>query len=722
MKKIVFLMADAWACGLYRCYMPALWMNKLGLAEAYCSFHGAVKGSRPLDYQLLYGQGLVNQAGLIGNKNFVSEEGLFAEYAGVDAVVYQRQEREIALSHLRFMKAHGKRVYCEFDDSLTGHPIKATAKHWQSPEKVKLYTQMCEEATGVIVTNEVLGNEFRRLNSNILVLPNSIDCTQYRDGRADLSIGYAGSPGHKRDFKYISYTLTKLARKYAVKFMGYKPDDIKAEYMGSTKIGDYPDKLSGAFSVGVAPLIRDDFSDKKCLVGDTLVVSVNGIKKINSLKIGDLVIQSDKSVNKIIGVTKYNNQDTIKITTSNGYTVEGTPNHKILDSCGNWVMLSDLLIGSCVAITKFGIKQIKYQSMKFPLLLTKGLGSDIFNEADDDMLPQIIINEKWGLLLGFLFGDGHMHGFNRVAISCSTDYPDIIELVEKLFKGCGMRVNSAKRYDKRLKDGTNRLAKGVDVIANSRILRLLFESMGFVGRNGKVFRVPQIIFNSPKSVIREFLKGLFESDGCIADATKGHVRLTFCTKNKRFAEDIAILLLGFGIKSKSGSMHNKIYNRDYYIISLGREGIDLFATDIGFVSDKKKKRLMNAVDKKRGNIKKWEWNDNIVSICFSRNDVYDIEVENKHSYIANGFISHNSNIKWLEYSLSGIATIAEDFGPYQCIRNGEDGYLANRNWDELIEHLMNDESERERIVRNAQERIRKEYSIENTVHNWANLL
>jgi len=344
MKKIVFLMADAWACGLYRCYMPALWMNKLGLAEAYCSFHGAVKGSRPLDYQLLYGQGLVNQAGLIGNKNFVSEEGLFAEYAGVDAVVYQRQEREIALSHLRFMKAHGKRVYCEFDDSLTGHPIKATAKHWQSPEKVKLYTQMCEEATGVIVTNEVLGNEFRRLNSNILVLPNSIDCTQYRDGRADLSIGYAGSPGHKRDFKYISYTLTKLARKYAVKFMGYKPDDIKAEYIGSAKISDYPSKLSGAFSVGVAPLIRDDFSDKK------------------------------------------------------------------------------------------------------------------------------------------------------------------------------------------------------------------------------------------------------------------------------------------------------------------------------------------------------------------------------------------SNIKWLEYSLSGIATIAEDFGPYQCIKHGEDGYLANRNWDELIEHLMTNESERERIVRNAQERIRKEYSIENTVYNWANLL
>src|SRR4030067_3428431 len=194
MKKVVFLMADNWACGLYRCYMPALWLNKTGLAEAYCSFHGAKIGRKPVDYSMFRGFGLQNDAGLIGDKFFVSEEELWAEYAGVDAVVYQRQERDIALSHLRFMKAHGKRVYCEFDDSLTGHPIKATAKHWQSPEKVKLYTLMCEEATGVIVTSEALGSEFRRLNSNILVLPNSIDCTQYRDGMAGFFFGWSGSP------------------------------------------------------------------------------------------------------------------------------------------------------------------------------------------------------------------------------------------------------------------------------------------------------------------------------------------------------------------------------------------------------------------------------------------------------------------------------------------------------------------------------------------------
>ena len=279
-KRIVFLMADAWACGLYRCYMPALWMNKLGLAEAYCSFHGAFKGERPFDYSLLFGHGLENKAGLVGSNHFVSEEELWAEFAGVDAIVYQRQEKKIALDHLRFMKANGKKVYCEFDDSLTGHPVKSTAKHWQSPEMVRLYSQMCEEATGVIVTNEFLGNEFRKFNKNIIVLPNTIDCSQYTDARADEpSVGFAGSPGHKRDFKYLGYTLSKIAKKYALRFFGYDPSDIPAKYIGSSDLKEYPGKLSGAFSVGIAPLIRDNFSASKSAI-KWLEYSMSGIATI----------------------------------------------------------------------------------------------------------------------------------------------------------------------------------------------------------------------------------------------------------------------------------------------------------------------------------------------------------------------------------------------------------------------------------------------------------
>ena len=277
--KIVFLMADNWACGLYRCYMPALWLNKLGLADAYCTFHGAHKGIKPLDYRPFYKFSLQNTAGLLGNRYYVSEQDMEEEFVGVDAVVYQRQEKAIAIDHLRLMKKLGKKVYCEFDDRLSGHPVGKTREHWESPWQIKIYKTMCEEADGVIVTNEALGNEFRQLNPNIIILPNSIDCTQYTDKRSELSLGYAGSPGHKRDFKYLGSTLNKLAKKYAVKFMGYAPEDINAKYVGSAKIGEYPEKLSGAFSVGVAPLIRDTFSACKSEI-KWLEYSLSGIATI----------------------------------------------------------------------------------------------------------------------------------------------------------------------------------------------------------------------------------------------------------------------------------------------------------------------------------------------------------------------------------------------------------------------------------------------------------
>src|SRR3989304_5555305 len=83
MRKIVFLMADNWACGLYRCYMPALWMNKTNMAEAYCSFHGAKIGRIPLDYSLFNNFLLANTAGLLGNELYVSPEELRDEYSGV---------------------------------------------------------------------------------------------------------------------------------------------------------------------------------------------------------------------------------------------------------------------------------------------------------------------------------------------------------------------------------------------------------------------------------------------------------------------------------------------------------------------------------------------------------------------------------------------------------------------------------------------------------------
>ena len=77
---------------------------------------------------------------------------------------------------------------------------------------------------------------------------------------------------------------------------------------------------------------------------------------------------------------------------------------------------------------------------------------------------------------------------------------------------------------------------------------------------GKVFEVPHFILKSPKSVIREFLRGLFEADGTV---NAGSSNMCLCSKSLILAKQVQYLLLGFGIVSNIGKTLNKKYERYY---------------------------------------------------------------------------------------------------------------------------------------------------------------
>ena len=49
----------------------------------------------------------------------------------------------------------------------------------------------------------------------------------------------------------------------------------------------------------------------------------------------------------------------------------------------------------------------------------------------------------------------------------------------------------------------------------------------------------------------------------------------------------------------------------------------------------------------------------------SSNDVYDIQVPDGSYYLANGVISHNSNIKRLEYTILGCPGVYSNVEPYK---------------------------------------------------------
>ncbi len=83
------------------------------------------------------------------------------------------------------------------------------------------------------------------------------------------------------------------------------------------------------------------------------------------------------------------------------------------------------------------------------------------------------------------------------------------------------------------------------------------------------------------------------------------------------------------------------------------------------------------------------------------------------------FTRCKSNIKWQEYSLMGIPTIASNVGPYKdTIKHGSDGWLCENNkesWYNAFKLLITNQDLRNKIGSKAKERVVNEFSIEK---NW----
>jgi glycosyltransferase involved in cell wall biosynthesis len=84
-----------------------------------------------------------------------------------------------------------------------------------------------------------------------------------------------------------------------------------------------------------------------------------------------------------------------------------------------------------------------------------------------------------------------------------------------------------------------------------------------------------------------------------------------------------------------------------------------------------------------------------------------------------------SDVKYLEYSATGAATIASPVAPYLASVHENRGIVVHENtpaaWSAAIVRLIEDTELRERLAANAYEWVRSERSIEATAHKWCAL-
>jgi replicative DNA helicase Mcm len=110
----------------------------------------------------------------------------------------------------------------------------------------------------------------------------------------------------------------------------------------------------------------------------------------------------------------------------------------------------------------------------------------------------------------------------------------------------------------------------------------------------KIKKIPEKIMQYDKKSISLLLKSMFDGDGSVIHVKRNGCRINFVSENRELAEQVAELLLRFGISS-SIYIDKNVYRVDI----CGEENLKKFGENIGFVSKKKENRLKDYLSRKK---------------------------------------------------------------------------------------------------------------------------
>ncbi|NBR01253.1 MAG: hypothetical protein EBT97_12565, partial [Actinobacteria bacterium] len=334
-----------------------------------------------------------------------------------------------------------------------------------------------------------------------------------------------------------------------------------------------------------------------CVTGDTLVPTDRGLVPIVSLMGANQVDPLDVAVVQEGGVSRaaysYRDgvRDTFRITTHNGYTIEGTANHRIrimgVDGTIQWCRLGDIQAGTQACIVRKGMFGTGADLTQWSYTSHPASSNEKTFDAPATLDP------VWGRIMGYMIGDGSCTDKGGINIACAE--PDVIEDIQAALVS---KVGSCSLTPDKRRPGL------FSIRAHSVQVRawLHHAGVGYGKAGDKV--IPWAILASGPDVFREFLRGYFESDGYV---TRSGIGVT--TKSKVLGHQIHVALLNFGIISRLRSKTVAKYGT-YWEIYIRGPSFRLFLERVGFVSRRKQDaliRMAQQLNVKSGRItNRWE--------------------------------------------------------------------------------------------------------------------
>jgi ribonucleoside-diphosphate reductase alpha chain len=281
-----------------------------------------------------------------------------------------------------------------------------------------------------------------------------------------------------------------------------------------------------------------------CLVGGTLVPTAHGLVRLGSL--GDPLgeqwqaletdVQTDDGVRRATQFYLNGVEPVVSAETRRGYRLRGTVKHriKIVDGDGAWIWrsLGDLRPGDRVPLLLGGLVGDPQVVALPPLSEHMAWSAERDVRVPEEMSPEL------AELVGYFMGDGSLHARGLRLCVSDGDY-DVVEHLSLLAKSLfGV-------------EATARAERGyTSVELNSVRLAQWWSATGFAKRRpaeayrGKGYHphIPDaVLWSNDPDVYAAFVRGLFEADGT---ASTGYPSWTSACE--QFSRDVQTMLLALG--------------------------------------------------------------------------------------------------------------------------------------------------------------------------------
>lgn len=321
-----------------------------------------------------------------------------------------------------------------------------------------------------------------------------------------------------------------------------------------------------------------------CVPPDTPILTENGIKRFDEVKVDEKVWSYNKETGKqelksVIATHDIivKSEDQIKISGSSGYFVTSKKHPVLVLREGKWEYLP--------------AGQIKIGD-----IIRKGL----FDKSD------IEFNER-AYFVGSFLGDGSAYKSPKgnLTIKMNGDNKEVIEAFASLCSkysesSFNVRLNNTDKYSVPVYETDNTIS------VENKLAKDWNKLIGFLpGNKAAVIDAPEWIKKSyDKSIILSFLAGLIDTDGWIG---KEDGRICYSTVSKKMKDFLMEYLPMFNIypwcfvnKAETYTYNGFKPNYDIYMISFSLKGDDCFSDFVSFLKHPLKKAKLSSTEIVRG--------------------------------------------------------------------------------------------------------------------------